>query len=172
MRRGIYLGPAIHRGERVLRGVVAAAALALVAHGTWLVWERADLQAARERVETAGASARLEASRAWSDEQRGALGLARSVVSSGVTLVPAPTRLVRLVQEVLPADVRLVSLTLDPAANVPTMTLEAVASDDRAVSELERRIAASPSVERNRMLEERRAPDGSVALRVQIDYAP
>lgn len=172
MRRGIYLGPAIRRGERALRGFVAILAIALVAHGAWLLWARTTLQAARQRVATAGESARMEASRSWSDEQWRALALARSVTSSGVTAMPAPTQLMRLVQELLPAEVRLVSMTFEPAGSVPTMTLEAVASDDRAVSELERRIAGSASVDRNRMLEERRAPDGSVSLRVQIDYAP
>ena len=77
----------------------------------------------------------------------------------------------RLVEDVLPEGVTVGSLTFEPLGAVPSIILEAVAASELEVSELERRIARTEGVTRNRMLEERRAPDGTVSIRVQLEYA-
>jgi hypothetical protein len=54
------------------------------------------------------------------------------------------------------------------ASPQPSLTLEAVALGGDRVTALQRRLSASLSVSTTSLLEERRLPDGRLAVRIQV----
>jgi len=80
----------------------------------------------------------------------------------------APTALLRLVESALPEGVLLETLSFN-ARPRQSLTLEAAALGGDRVTELQRRLSSSSSVSTTRVLEERRLPDGRLAVRIQVD---
>jgi hypothetical protein len=90
----------------------------------------------------------------------------RLALESGAASSVPPTSLLRLVETALPGEVLLESLSF--GSNPPSLTLEASAASGERVTELQRRLAASPLVSTTSLLEERRLPDGRLSTRLQV----
>jgi len=91
----------------------------------------------------------------------------RLALDSGAPGTVAPTALLRLVESALPEGVLLERLSFN-ASPQQSLTLEAVALGGDRVTELQRRLSSSSSVSMTRVLEERRLPDGRLAVRIQV----
>jgi hypothetical protein len=89
----------------------------------------------------------------------------RLALDSGAAGSIPPTALLRLVESTLPDGVQLTRISFGPS---PSLTLEASAASGDRVTELQRRLARSPLVSAPSLLEERRLPDGRLAVRLQV----
>jgi Tfp pilus assembly protein PilN len=140
-----------------------AAALALA-----VLYQRArtEVEALAEEVATLSESL-TESPPPSPDQARFVAARLRLALDSGTPGTVAPTALLRLVESALPEGVLLGSLSFN-ASPQPSLTLEAVALGGDRVTDLERRLSASPSVSTTSLLEERRLPDGRLAVRIQV----
>lgn len=91
----------------------------------------------------------------------------RLALDSGVLGTASATALLRLVESALPEGVVLERLSFN-ASPQQSLTLEAAALGGDPVTELQRRLSASPFVSATSLLEERRRPDGRLAVRIQV----
>jgi hypothetical protein len=74
----------------------------------------------------------------------------------------------RLVASTLPDEMTLVSLTLSSPPR-RSLLIEAVANGAEAVTSLQENVARSPLVSGTRLLEERRATDGGLSVRFEVE---
>jgi Tfp pilus assembly protein PilN len=172
MKQGIYLGrPPARSNLLLLVMLVAAGAGALVLA---VLYQRARTEVEELENEVAslsrafsgpeGAESPLSPS---PDRTRFVAARLRLALDSGAPGTVAPTALLRLVESALPEGVLLERLSFN-ASPQQSLTLEAVALGGDRVTELQRRLSSSSSVSMTRVLEERRLPDGRLAVRIQV----
>lgn len=168
MKRGLHFGrrPARARAlGRLLLVLLLAGACVLAVR---ILTTRRSAASLREEVVALRASAEApEPAREDADGPR--LARLGAVMASGAPEAFPPTELLELVAEALPDEARLTSLTLQASPPSPGITLEAVTRSAEAVTELQRQMAASPLVRATTVLDERRLPDGALAVRLQVD---
>lgn len=167
MKQGINLGRPPARSNFLLTVMlVAAGAGALVLA---VLYQRARTQVEALGNEVASLSESLTQSPPTPSPDRARLVAARLrlALDSGTPGTVAPTALLRLVESALPEGVLLERLSFN-ASPQPSLTLEAVALGGDRVTALQRRLSASPSVSTTSLLEERRLPDGRLAVRIQV----
>ena len=91
------------------------------------------------------------------------------MLASGALDALPPTALIDLLDEALPDGVRVTGLAIKASPPGPSMTVEATARSAETVTELQRRMDASPLVRATSVLDERRAADGTLVVRLQVD---
>lgn len=168
MKRGLHLGPKPPHTRTLARLLLVVLVAALGLQGARF------LEARREVIRLRSELTGLEA-RAGAPEPDGAAGGAmlasrlRAVVASGALDAFPPTALLDLLQDALPDGVVVSGLAIQAAPSAPSLTVDAVARTADAVTELQRRMDASPLVRATSVLDERRVPDGALAVRLQVD---
>jgi hypothetical protein len=170
MRQGIYLGRPPARSSRAVSiALVAAAAAAL---GLAVLYQRTRSQVDALASEVQGLERALEpsASDPASGGERFVAERLRLVLGSGAADAVPPTELLRLVESALPDETVLGRLSYS-ATPEPTLTLEATTVGGDRVTEMERRLQASPSVATTSLLEERRLADGRLGVRIRVGLA-
>ena len=171
MRSGIYLGPVSTRTPPIAMVLVVVACAGTLFHLAAYLRPRAELETIRSEAARRESEVRAPGAVAATDVDAGVVARLRGASISGVALVRAPTELLQLVQEALPDGVAVSGLTLELASNGPTMVVDAIAREDRDVTTLQQRLAASPPVAATEVLEERVGPDGTLAIRLQVSLA-
>jgi hypothetical protein len=147
--------------------LIAAAAGAIVL-GVLYQRARAEVVLLASEVGRLEEAALSEASpSAPTEEARLVAARLRLALDSGASSAFPPTALLRLVETALPGEVLLTRLSFGSSPS-PSLTLEASAASGDRVTELQRRLAGSPLVSTTSLLEERRLPDGRLAIRVQV----
>ncbi len=167
MKQGINLGPPAARSLRPLVLLLAAAGAGALLLA--VLYQRARSDVEKLGVEVARLSESLEASTPGPSSE-GAQFIAsrlRLALDSGAPESVPPTGLLRLVTSALPEGTRLDSLSFN-ANPRPILTLDASTLGGDHATELQRRLASSPLVAATSLLEERRLPDGRLAIRVQV----
>ena len=166
MKQGIHLGRPPARSKRPVAALLVAAGAAALALAVLYQRARTEVEALAEEVATLSESL-MESPLPSPDQARFVAARLRLALDSGTPGTVAPTALLRLVESALPEGVLLGSLSFN-ASPQPSLTLEAVALGGDRVTDLERRLSASPSVSTTSLLEERRLPDGRLAVRIQV----
>jgi len=167
MKQGINLGrPPASSSLPVAAMLVAALGAALVLA---VLYQRALAQVEALESEVASLSDSLteDPPAASPDRARFVADRLRLALDSGTPGSSSPTALLHLVESVLPDGVLLGRLSFT-ASPQPTLTLEASALGGDRVTELQRRLSSSPLVSATSVLEERRLPDGRLAVRIQV----
>lgn len=165
MKQGIHLGPPLRSGPSFVGAVLLVALAATFLHGAAWVRARLDVESRREAIERRRELLGQEATRLDVDA-RAMSQLAAALDLGAAELTPA-TELLDEIASRLPSSVTLTSIGLSGDA----LVLEGVANDPASVSELQRDMSASPLVAGTRLLEERRAPSGRLAVRLRLDLA-
>jgi hypothetical protein len=168
MKQGINLGRPRPRSNLLLTSLLVAAGAAALFLGLLNRRARMELEGLESEVEGLERSLAESPSGPSPDEARLVAARLRLALDSGAAESFPPTALLRLVESALPEAVLLESLSFN-ASPKPSLTLDALALGGDRVTELERRLAASPFVSTTSLLEERRRPDGRLAVRVQVD---
>ena len=170
MKQGIYLGRPSARSSLPEMLVVAAAATAGLVLGFQYQRTRAEVESLASEVRQHEGSLGTSAAGTDSEEARLAVERLRLVLGSGAADAVPTTELLRLVDSALPEGVVLSSLSFD-AEPRPTLTLEASTLGGERVTEMERRLRASPLVAGTSLLAERRTGDGRLEVRIQVGLA-
>jgi hypothetical protein len=171
MKQGINLGRPPARSNLLLTAMLVAAGGGTLVLAVLYQVARTEVEALADEV--ASLSESLEESQPTPSPDRARFVAARlrlALDSAAPESVP-PTSLLRLVESVLPEGVLLERLSFD-ASPRRSLTLEASALGGDRVTELQRRLSVSPSVSTTSLLEERRLPDGWLAVRIQVDLEP
>lgn len=172
MKAGIYLGPPMGP-KGLVRTLLWLAVLGTLAHGAVFFPQRADLVAARRRLESYSDALEKEtpgdAPREWSLSERAILGRLRLIADSGATSAIAPTDVLRLLEDALPDRVALVEVSFEASAARPSLTLDARAERAEDVTTLQEAIASSPLVSATELLSERRTRVGVLSVRLKVD---
>jgi hypothetical protein len=167
MRQGIHLGPPQPKLPAMARALGAALFALAATFGLLALRAGRDVMALRAEV------ARLDeemVSVTPLDSNRPAVASRlRAVLASGWFDAVVPTEALQLLGNALPVDVTAVNVTLHASAPNRSLTLEATATGASGVTELQRRISSSPMASGTTLLEERRLPDGKLAIRLQVD---
>jgi len=171
VRPGIYLGPRRGGLDRIVRRLAVVGVVATLAHAGWYVRTELELRELRASLEERDQLARVDVL-PWTPDETRSLRHLVAVSASGAPEALAATELLSLLEDVLPESVTVVSATLTPAADDPGLVVEALASRQQDISDLEARLAAHARVERTEVLEERRSRDGSFSIRVQARLVP
>ncbi len=167
MKQGINLGRPPARSSLAVTVMLVAAAAAALALA--FLYQRSRMEAESLANEVASLSESLTESPPAPSPERARFVAARLrlALDAGVPATVPATALLRLVESALPEGVVLERLTFN-ASPQQSLTLEAVALGGDRVTELQRRLSASPSVSATSLLEERRRPDGRLAVRIQV----
>jgi hypothetical protein len=172
MKQGIYLGRPPARYNLLLLAMLAAAGAGALVLTVFYQRARTEVEAlANEVVSLSRAFSGPEGAESplgpSADRTRFVAARLRLALDSGAPGTVAPTVLLRLVESALPEGVLLGRLSFN-ASPQQSLTLEAIALGGDRVTELQRRLSASSSVSTTRVLEERRLPDGRLAVRIQV----
>jgi hypothetical protein len=171
MKQGIHLGPPPARSSLpVLMALLVVAAAAAVVLALIHQRTRSEVRALEREVRSLEEAREPSAQGPGPEEARRQAERLRLVLGSGASDTVSPTDLIRLVDGALPEGVVLGRLSFS-AAPEPVLMLEASTMDGDRITELERRLRASPSVATTSLLEERRLADGRLGLRLQVDLA-
>jgi hypothetical protein len=170
MKQGIYLGRPPARSTVPHTLVLAAAAVVALALAFLYQRTRNEVRTLTGEVQELEASLETSAAQADSEEARLAIERLRLVLGSGAADALPSTSLLRLVESALPEGVVLSRLSFN-ATPQPILTLEASTIGGERITEMERRLRASPLVATTSLLEERRIPDGRLGVRVQVGLA-
>ncbi len=169
MNAGIHLGPRKSSWGQAGALLLVFAAVLTLFHGIERYRERRELAALGGEL----AAVEGELSRALSSdslhESRAVLWQLRAVFESGVAEAIPATELLKLLERTLPDRVALVDVSIDPIPPRASLTIEARAERAADVTELQKNVASSPRVAATQLLEERRAPDGLLTIRLQVD---
>ncbi len=167
MKQGIHLGPPPVRAPVLVGARLLAAAAVAVVLG--VLYQRARTDVWSLTLEVGRLEEQLsEALPATSTEEaRLVAARLRLALDSGAAGSIPPTALLRLVESTLPDRVKLTSISFGTSPS-PSLTLEASTASGDRVTELQRRLARSPWVSATSLLEERRLPDGRLAIRLQV----
>jgi hypothetical protein len=167
MKQGIHLGPP--RGRRSLLSLALfLAAVGAVALGILSFVVRRDVVRLREELERSSGGESSASPGSSGDGQRAA-ALLDAVLESGALDAIRPTEVLSMLQSTLPDEMVLVSLSIATAPPSPSLLVEALADEAGQVTLFERRVAGSPLVAATKLLEERRSPDGRLAVRLSVD---
>lgn len=170
MKQGIHLGRPPARSPVLLSGALLVAGLAGLLLGLFYQRTREDVASLGIEVERLE-QALLEAPPAVATEEAPLVAARlRLALDSGASSSVPPTALVRLVDHALPDGVLLDRLSFGSSPS-PSLTLEASAASGDRVTELQRRLLASPLVSTTTLLEERRLPDHRLSIRLQVGVA-
>lgn len=171
MRAGIYLGA--RRGSLRRAGLAFAwLFLALtVAHAVLRYGQWRELAAARADTEALGGNTTdsLGGAAGQDDADRELLARLRAALDIGTMAAVPPTEVLRLLESTLPEGVVLVSVSIEPSPPRASLTLEAVAESASDVTKMQESVAGSDRVASTELLEERRAPDGTLSVRLQVN---
>jgi hypothetical protein len=166
MKQGIHLGPP--RGRRSLLSLaLVLAAVAGVILGILSLVLREDV--VRLRGDLTRSPGELPAPLDSSGGQTRAAALLTAVLESGALDAIRPTEVLAMLQSTLPEGMVLSSLSIATAPPNPSLLVEALTDDEGQVTRFERRVASSPLVAATKLLEERRSPDGRLAVRLSVD---
>jgi hypothetical protein len=167
MRHGIHLGPPRRRRSPLSVLLLLAAAAGVALAGAALLVRRDVVRLSEEPARSTRGEppAPLDSSGVG---ERAAMLLA-AVLEAGVLDAVRPTEVLSMLQSTLPEEMVLSSLEIAAAAPTPSLLVEARADEAPHVTLFQRRVANSPLVSRTRLLEERRSPDGALAVRLQVD---
>lgn len=163
MKRGIYLGPLPRRALRLARIAAGLAVLSVVVHAALYLRDRGELERASADLVSSGPVSGVPAEENDAELMR----WLEAASNAGVAAVASPGDALAVLARTLPERVVLDSLSLTLAGPTPTMTLQATAPTERDVSELTRAFASEPRLRGASLLEERRAANGSIVVRVQ-----
>lgn len=169
MNRGIYLGPPIGWVRRLAWLLVAMGSVATSFHALRYLAELEEVRAARESVARRESSRAVASSDALGVEGEATLARLRATSLSGVLDSASITEVLRIVGSALPDRMTLLGLTYEPVASPPSLLIEATAQREDDVTALQKRITGSSRVAATKLLGERRAPDGSLAVRLQVE---
>ncbi|MGH9323312.1 MAG: PilN domain-containing protein [Vicinamibacteria bacterium] len=167
MKQGIHLGPRPARPPLLAVAVLFTAAALILG----ILYVRADREVAELGEDVARRERELTFEAAPLPEERARVVASRlrAVLDAGIVDGVPPTTVLRFVTSALPEDVVLSSLAIDGSPPERTVTLEAEALGGERVSELQRRLSASPWVAKTTLLEERRLEDGGLAVRLHLE---
>ena len=168
MKQGINLGRPPARSNLLLTVMLVAAGAGTLVLA--LLYQRARTEVEALGNEVASLSESLTQAPPTPSPDRARFVAARLglALDSGAPESVPPTALLRLVESALPEGVLLESLSFN-ASPRQSLTLDAAALGGDRVTELQRRLSASPSVATTSLLEERRRSDGRLAVRIQVD---
>ena len=167
MKQGINLGPPPARSKRPVTAMFVAAGAGAIALAVLYQRARTDVEALANEVASLSESLTESQPAPSPDRARLVAARLRLALESGTPGTVAPTALLRLLESALPQGVLLERLSFN-ASPQPSLTLEAVALGGDRVTALQRRLSASLSVSTTSLLEERRLPDGRLAVRIQV----
>jgi sulfite exporter TauE/SafE len=167
MKDGIHLGPPPGRSPAVRTAILVAAAVLALALGVLYQRARADVRSLAREVERLEEALSQASPAPSTAEARLVAARLRLALASGASSSVPPTALLRLVETALPGGVRLSRVSFGSSPS-PSLTLEASSASSDRVTELQRRLAASPLVSSTALLEERRLPEGRLAIRLQV----
>ncbi len=169
MNAGIYLGPRKSAWHRARALLLAFAAVLTLFHG--IERYRGRQEVATLRGELAAIERELSATLSSDSlhESRAVMWRLRAVSESGVAEAIPATELLKLLERTLPGRVALVGVSIDPIPPRASLTIEARAERAADVTELQKNVASSPRVAATQLLEERRAPDGLLTIRLEVD---
>ncbi len=169
MNAGIYLGPRKSAWLRAKALILAFVGISTLFHGVERYAQRQEVVTLRGEL----AAIEEELSRTLSsnapNESRAVMWQLRAVSESGVAGAIPATELLKLLERTLPDGVALVAVTIDPIPPRASLTIEARAAREADVTELQKNVASAPRVAATQLLEERRAPDGLLTIRLQVD---
>jgi hypothetical protein len=167
VKQGIYLGPPRPKLPGIIRGLGLAMAAAAVLLGVFVVRDRREVAELRRDVERL--TEEVSSAPAAAGVHPGVASSLETVLVSGLLDTVAPTDALRLLSSSLPEGMTLVNASLDASPPNRTLTLEATAASAGEVTELERRMSASPMVSGTTLLEERRLPGGALSVRLEVN---
>jgi hypothetical protein len=171
MKQGINLGPPQSRSKHLVAAMVIAAGAGALVLGALYTRARADVAALAIEVGRLEEALSKAPGASSPEEARFVAARLRLALDSRASSSIPPTALLRLVESALPEGVVLGRISFN-ATPSPSLTLEATAPGGDRVTDLQRRLAASPWVSTTSLLEERRLPEGRLALRVQVGLEP
>lgn len=169
MNAGIYLGPRKSTWHRARALFLAFAAVLTLVHGVERYRQRQEVATLRGELGVVERELSTTPSSDSRYESRAVMWQLRAVSESGVAEAIPATELLKLLERTLPDRVALVSLSMDPIPPRASLTIEARAERAEDVTELQKSIASSKRVAATQLLEERRAPDGLLMIRLQVD---
>ena len=167
MKQGIHLGPPPPRSPAPAGATLfIASALALVLGWLYVSARTQSASLARDVERLEGVLSETS-TRPTTPEIRLIAARLRLALDSGASRAVPPTTLLHLVESALPEGVQVTRISFGPSPG-PALTLEASAASGDRVTELQKRLMASPLVATASLLEERRLPDRSLAIRAQV----
>jgi hypothetical protein len=173
MRSGIYLGPPIGRLRPLVWALLLFGTIGSVFHVASYVRARAELSRLRANVEGQQSVGSLGGvSDIVESDTRAVLAQLRAVSMSGVAVTLSPTALLQLIENALPEQVALVSVSFAPSATPASLLMEAIVRREADVSAMQQRISDSPGVTRTEVLGERRSLEGTLFVRLQVELSP
>ena len=174
MKQGVYLGRPVGRVRNTIRWFLITAICSAVLHGIVYFREVGHLNLLRSRIEPTNQKESLvsKPNLNWTPDQSRVLALLYAVSDSGATYSYAPTKILWLLDKVLPTEVKLVSVILQPSLPRPNLVLEVLAKSEIDVSTLERKVSSAKEVSETQLIEERRTPDGLLSIRMRVDLLP
>lgn len=171
MKTGIYLGPPLRGARGLVRLLVVFGVIGTLFHLGLHLRQVRELDAVRSDVERREDGFANAASELSEGERALATRLA-ALSASGAPTTILTTELLQLVARALPDEVALVGVSFDPSASPPSLVVDALARGEQDVTLFERRMAASSRVVATRLLGERSARDGTLAVRLEVDLMP
>ncbi|TDI41639.1 MAG: hypothetical protein E2P02_14460 [Acidobacteria bacterium] len=169
MNAGIYLGPRKNVWRRARALLLAFAAIPTLFHGVERYVRRQEVATLRGELATMEEELSRTLSSTALSESRAVMWQLRAISESGVAGAIPVTELLKLLERTLPDGVALMGVSIDPIPPRASLTIEARAARAADVTELQKNVASSPRVAVTQLLEERRAPDGLLTIRLRVD---
>lgn len=169
MNAGIYLGPRKSTWHRARALFLVFAAILTLVHGVERYRQRQEVVMLRGELALIERALSATLSSDSPYESRAVMWQLRAVSESGVAEAIPATELLKLLERTLPDRVALVALSVDLTPPRVSLTIEARAERAEDVTELQKSIASSKRVAATQLLEERRASDGLLTIRLQVD---
>ena len=169
MKAGIYLGPRKSDRRRAGALFLALAALFTLFHGAERYRARRELAAGSVELAAMEQELSVALSSDSLHESRPVLWQLRAASESGIAEAIPVTELLKILEQTLPERVALVQLSIDPSPPRASLTIEARAERAADVTEFQKNVASSKRVAATQLLEERRASDGSLMIRLQVE---
>ncbi|HEY7699494.1 MAG TPA: PilN domain-containing protein [Vicinamibacteria bacterium] len=167
MKDGIHLGPPPGRSPVARTAILVAATVFALALAVLYLRARAEVRSLGSEVERLEEALSQASPAPSTEEARLVAARLRLALASGASGSVPPTALLRLMETARPSGVRLSKLSFGSSPS-PSLTLEATSASSDRVTELQRRLAASPLVSSTTLLEERRLSEDRLAIRLQV----
>ncbi|HSF20089.1 MAG TPA: hypothetical protein VLK65_31520 [Vicinamibacteria bacterium] len=166
MKQGINLGlERVERNHPLARLVWPTLFLVTLLHGFRALRTGEELAALREEV--SGVEEGLETESPAMDDA--ILQRLRQISASGLAAGHSATAILALIDSSLPSDMSLVALTIHPMPPSADVVIDARAQVAEDVTSFQRNLAGSPLVSSTSLLEERRAADGFLSVRLRLE---
>jgi hypothetical protein len=170
MKQGIHLGRPPARSSLFVKTLLLASAAAALVLAVLYLEARAEADALASEVQSLEQALASLSPHHRPDGERLVAARLRLALDSGAAGAVSPTELLRLAESALPEGVVLGRLSFN-ASPQPVLTLEAATFTGDRVTEMQRRLLASPSVATASLLEERLLADGRLGVRIQVGLA-